>query len=59
MAVVGARVGLNVQCGGDDTRKGVCTHRASLNVMRYGGNPSSMVRAARISAIAKPSVNRS
>ena len=29
------------------------------NVKRYGGNPSSMVRAACISAIAKPSVNRS
>jgi hypothetical protein len=29
------------------------------NVMRYGGNPSSIVRAARRSAVAKPSVNRS
>jgi hypothetical protein len=29
------------------------------DVMRYGGNSSSMVRAACISAVAKPSVNRS
>jgi hypothetical protein len=29
------------------------------NSIRYGGNPSSMVRAACISAVAKPSVNRS
>jgi hypothetical protein len=28
------------------------------NSMRYGGNSSSMVRAACISAVAKPSVNR-
>ena len=34
-------------------------HDASPNVIRYGGNPSSMVRAACISAVAKPSVNRS
>jgi hypothetical protein len=34
-------------------------HSASPNVMRYGGNPSSMVRAACRSAVAKPSVNRS
>jgi hypothetical protein len=32
---------------------------ASPNVIRYGGTPSSMVRAACISAVAKPSVNRS
>jgi hypothetical protein len=34
-------------------------HGASPNVMRYGGNPSSKVRAACRSAVAKPSVNRS
>jgi hypothetical protein len=32
---------------------------ASPNVMRYGVNPSSKVRAACRSAVAKPSVNRS
>jgi hypothetical protein len=32
---------------------------ASPNVMRYGGNSSSKVRAACMSAVAKPSVNRS
>jgi hypothetical protein len=32
---------------------------APPDVMRYGGNSSSMVRAACISAVAKPSVNRS
>jgi adenine-specific DNA-methyltransferase len=37
----------------------VRTHGASPNVMRYGGNPSSKVRAACRSAVAKPSVNRS
>ena len=34
-------------------------HGASPNVMRYGGNPSSKVRAACRSVVAKPSVNRS
>jgi hypothetical protein len=33
-------------------------HGSSPDVMRYGGNSSSMVRAACISAVAKPSVNR-
>jgi hypothetical protein len=59
VAVVGVRARPNVQCGSDDTPKGVCTHGASPTVMRYGGNPSSMVRAACKSAVAKPSVNRS
>jgi hypothetical protein len=34
-------------------------HGASPNIMRYGGNSSSKVRAVSISAVAKPSVNRS
>jgi hypothetical protein len=34
-------------------------HDASPNIMRYGGNSSSKVRAACISAVAKPSVKRS
>jgi hypothetical protein len=34
-------------------------HVASPNVMRYGGNASSKMRAACRSAVAKPSVNRS
>ena len=33
-------------------------HDVSPNVMRYGGNLSSKVRAASISAVAKPSVRR-
>jgi hypothetical protein len=32
---------------------------ASSNVMRYDGNTSSKARAACMSAVAKPSVNRS
>ena len=34
-------------------------HSAFFDVMRYGGNSSSKVRAACISAVAKPLVNRS
>ncbi len=56
---------------GDEKRNTFCeaiTRMANLpfveicqgeNSMRYGGNSSSMVRAACKSAVAKPSVNRS
>jgi hypothetical protein len=42
-----------------DLRKALRFTAPSPNLMRYGGNPSSKVRAACRSAVAKPSVNRS
>jgi hypothetical protein len=46
--------------GSDYVHNTVASHATlSSSVARYVGNPSSKVRAASISAVAKPSVNRS